>query len=309
MMILKSSTCGMLSRSCRQIRSFYTFEQGDFCMLRQLKSSKKIFVGPLEQAGTRSLRGGVVAHDDIIGKKTRSILNTQDESFKYMAHFPTLEEYVTNVPRACTPIYPKDAATIVQMLDLEPGHSVLEAGTGNGSLTLYMARAVAGNSAGRIDTFDIRESHSNTAKKHVERYARGRYSPHVSFHIGAVADQLPLLMEPKEQYDAIALDMPEPNDQIPRLLPYLRNDRFIVCYLPNMTQVLTLAEKILDLPLVMEACIEAEWKEWEVRATHIRSRQPSEEIKPDAWVCRPKNFDVKGHTAFLVKLRKSASAQ
>lgn len=203
------------------------------------------------------------------------------------------------------------------MLDLEPGHRVLEAGTGNGSLTLYMARAVAGGgdgvSTGKIDTFDIREPHSNTARKHVSRYSRGRYSPIVSFHIGAVADTLPTLMEADEQYDAIALDMPEPCDQIPRLLPYLRNDRFMVCYLPNMTQVLALAELIIDLPLVMEDCIEAEWKEWEVRATHIRSRmkqaQEGEEVTVphDAWVCRPKNFDVKGHTAFLVKLRKSAA--
>lgn len=214
------------------------------------------------------------------------------------------------------------------MLDLEPGHRVLEAGTGNGSLTLYMARAVSGGGdcIGKIDTFDIRETHSNTAKKHVERYNRGKYNPIVSFHIGAVADELPELMEPNEQYDAIALDMPEPCDQIPRLLPYLRNDRFIVCYLPNMTQVLALAELIIDLPLVMESCIEAEWKEWEVRATHIKSRIPkksvteeetlseggelsttSSPLPTDAWVCRPKNFDVKGHTAFLVKLRKSAA--
>lgn len=206
------------------------------------------------------------------------------------------------------------------MLDLEPGHKVLEAGTGNGSLTLYMARAVAGGGEciGKIDTFDIRETHSNTARKHVERYSRGRYIPNVSFHIGAVADRLPELMKPDEQYDAIALDMPEPCDQIPRLLPYLKNDRFVVCYLPNMTQVLALAELIIDLPLVMESCIEAEWKEWEVRATHIKSRVKKNEdgeilsselasLPADAWVCRPKNFDVRGHTAFLVKLRKSAA--
>ncbi|CEP10341.1 hypothetical protein [Parasitella parasitica] len=207
------------------------------------------------------------------------------------------------------------------MLDLEPGHRVLEAGTGNGSLTLYMARAVAGGGdcVGAIDTFDIRESHSDIARKHVERYSRGKYKPNVSFHVGAVADKLPeILTSTEEQYDAIALDMPEPCGQIPRLLPYLRNDRFMVCYLPNMTQVLALAELIIDLPLVMENCIEAEWKEWEVRATHIRSRLKLKEengcvtdgtlsLPPDAWVCRPKNFDVRGHTAFLVKLRKSAA--
>ncbi|CAO0795255.1 unnamed protein product [Mucor circinelloides] len=313
-----------LSKAFKGKRGYHTFELGDFCMLRQVKSNKKVFVGPLEQSGERGVRGGIIRHDSIIGKKPRSVIREDNDQFGYMAHFPTLEEFVVNVPRACTPIYPKDASTIVQMLDLEPGHRVLEAGTGNGSLTLYMARAVAGGGdcVGTIDTFDIRESHSNTARKHVERYSRGKYKSNVSFHIGAVADKLPEIMVAEEQYDAIALDMPEPCDQIPRLLPYLRNDRFIVCYLPNMTQVLALAELIIDLPLVMEDCIEAEWKEWEVRATHIRSRLKLKEengpetlsttevaasIPPDAWVCRPKNFDVRGHTAFLVKLRKSAA--
>ncbi|KAG2201264.1 hypothetical protein INT47_006767 [Mucor saturninus] len=297
------------------MRGYSQFEQGDFCMLRQVKTNKKFFVGPLEAASEKGVKGGAIAHDSIIGKQPRSIIRTGNDSVGYMVHFPTLEEFVVNVPRACTPIYPKDASTIVQMLDLEPGHRVLEAGTGNGSLTLYMARAVAGGGdcVGKIDTYDIRESHSNTARKHVERYSRGKYSPVVSFHLGAVADTLPQQEEGKGQYDAMVLDMPEPCDQIPRLLPYLRNDRFLVCYLPNMTQVLALAELIIDLPLVMEDCIEAEWKEWEVRATHIKSRikqakEGEEVIVPhDAWVCRPKNFDVKGHTAFLVKLRKSAA--
>lgn len=82
-------------------------------MLRQVKSNKKIFVGPLEQTGERGVKGGIIRHDSIIGKKPRSviredngILNTRKtkfmqysklfrlfiDQFGYMAHFPTLEE-------------------------------------------------------------------------------------------------------------------------------------------------------------------------------------------------------------------------
>ncbi|KAI8987680.1 S-adenosyl-L-methionine-dependent methyltransferase [Mycotypha africana] len=314
------------------IRNYSSFQYGDFCMLRQTKSNKTYFVGPLEAGNQKSIKGVPVYHDEIVGKRPRTVLTTESQTHgflierqRYMLHFPTLDEYVVNVPRACTPIYPKDASAIVQLLDLEPGHKVIEAGTGNGSLSLYMARAVAGkgeesDSSGRIDSFDVRENHSKTAKKHIERYARRRYSSIISLHIGSVADKLSEMMMPNEQYDAVALDMPEPNAEIPRLLPYLKNDRFIVCYLPNITQVLSLAKCIIDLPLVLEDCIETEWKEWEVRATHIRSklRERMENnistedmditagLPTDAWVCRPKNFDVKGHTAFLVKLRKAA---
>lgn len=186
------------------------------------------------------------------------------------------------------------------MLDIDPGQRILEAGTGNGALTLYLARAVHGP-GGRIDTFDVRESHANMAKKHIHRFRRGKYRDTVAFHIGSVADAA----APESTYDGIVLDMPDPSVVLESLLPSLCNDRFIVCYLPNMTQVLDLAQTIRSLPLVMEDCIESEWKEWEVRATVIRAKEKENE-KHDAWVCRPKNFDVKGHTAFLVKLRKCA---
>ncbi|KAI7901789.1 S-adenosyl-L-methionine-dependent methyltransferase [Cokeromyces recurvatus] len=301
----------------RSIRHYSTFEVGDFCMLRKVRSDKKMFIGPLEHEGKRDVQRGIITHDAIIGKKPRTVIKTHNDAAAYMVHFPTLEDYVLNVPRECTPIYPKDASAIVQMLDLEPGHRVLEAGTGNGSLTLYLAKAIAGGEGGQVDTFDIRESHSNLARKNVNRYSRGKYSSMVRFHLGSVGEELRSKNKEEEIYDGMVLDMPEPHEEIPRILPFLKNDRFLVCYLPNMTQVLKLAETILDLPFMMESCIEAEWKEWEVRATQIRNKikqdqEEKEDEKPvapmnAAWICRPKNFDVKGHTAFLVKLRKSVT--
>ncbi|CDS08781.1 hypothetical protein LRAMOSA10142 [Lichtheimia ramosa] len=270
-------------------------------MLREMRSNRKYLIGPLEQGMQKDHKGGRINHEDLMGKPIRSIVRTHNDAYGFMLHKPTLEEYVLNVPRACTPVYTKDASSIVQMLDIEPGNRILEAGTGNGALTLYLARAVS--SQGRVDTFDIRETHSNAAKKHVQRYDRGRFKDVVSFHLGNVADHVTQLVDDddeKEIFDGIMLDMPEPNKTIESLLPYLRNDRFIVCYLPNMTQVLDLVQAIRGLPVMMESCIETEWKEWDVRATYIRSTEET------AWICRPKNFDVKGHTAFLTKLRKTA---
>ncbi|CAO3630777.1 unnamed protein product [Cunninghamella echinulata] len=279
-----------------------------------------------------------IYHKQLLDIPVRSIIKTNNESTGYMAHFPTLEEYVVNVPRACTPIYPKDACTIVQLLDAAPGHHILEAGTGNGSLTLHLARAVSGD--GKIDTVDMRETHSLTAQKHIKRFERGKYQSLISFHIGKLSDILQSQQqEQKEIYDGVVLDLPEPSEELQSILPFLKNDRFIVCYLPNMTQVLHLMKYIQQLPLVMEECIEAEWKEWEIRPTYIRHHhqninsdnnnsdldmgeddnnnmdQPiniERERKVNlneskTWVCRPKNYDVRGHTAFLVKIRKCCS--
>lgn len=56
------------------MRYFTTFQEGDFCMLRQVRSNKKIFAGPLCPGGQRGTKEGVISHDCIIGKKPRSLI-------------------------------------------------------------------------------------------------------------------------------------------------------------------------------------------------------------------------------------------
>jgi tRNA (adenine57-N1/adenine58-N1)-methyltransferase len=53
---------------------------------------------------------------------------------------PTLQEYTLLMKRVPTPSYPKDALTIVSMLDVGSGSRVLEAGTGSGAMTLYLSK-------------------------------------------------------------------------------------------------------------------------------------------------------------------------
>ncbi|KAG2172542.1 hypothetical protein INT44_002557 [Umbelopsis vinacea] len=223
--------------------------------------------------------------------------------------------YILNVKRACTPIYPKDASTIVSyVIDLDRGAHVLEAGTGNGSLTLYLARAVAGSidngaetQQGRVDTFDIRESHIRQAEQTVGNFARGIYRDAVKFHNGSPSSILSKGLDPL--YDGAVLDMPEPRHELDVVVQNLKNDRFLVCYLPNITQVVDLLSFIKknNMPLAMDDCVDVMIQEWEVRSTVIRNPQNdgANEVPQDpVWICRPKNFDVKGHTAYLVKLRK-----
>jgi tRNA (adenine57-N1/adenine58-N1)-methyltransferase len=202
-------------------------------------------------------------------------------------------------------------------LDLERGDCVLEAGTGNGSLTLYLARAVAGQGSagdpGRVDTFDIRENHRRQAERNVCNFARGTYTATVRFHDGSLSTLVADETASECSYDGAVLDMPAPHHELETVAKYLKNDRFLVCYLPNITQVVDLLRyiKINQLPFAMEDCVDVIIQEWEVRSTTIRS-QPDPTLADNidqTWVCRPKNFDVKGHTAYLVKLRKCVNIE
>jgi tRNA (adenine57-N1/adenine58-N1)-methyltransferase len=206
---------------------------------------------------------------------------------------------------------------------LDRGAHVLEAGTGNGALTLYLARAVAGSigivdgeehgekhgeiQQGRVDTFDIRESHIRQAEQTVGNFARGIYRPSVKFHNGSPSSILSNGLD--SLYDGAVLDMPEPRHELDVVVQRLKNDRFLVCYLPNITQVVDLLSFIKknNMPLAMDDCVDVMIQEWEVRSTLIRNPQnedASQVPQDPVWICRPKNFDVKGHTAYLIKLRK-----
>ncbi|KOS17264.1 tRNA (adenine(58)-N(1))-methyltransferase TrmI [Escovopsis weberi] len=93
---------------------------------------------------------------DLIG---RQVLDRVRDSAgnSVVLHEPTLASYIVNNERLATPIYPHDATTIVSLLDLNPSRpgededegesaqprfEIFEAGTGMGSLTLHLARAL-----------------------------------------------------------------------------------------------------------------------------------------------------------------------
>ncbi|MCJ1350380.1 MAG: hypothetical protein MMC33_000361 [Icmadophila ericetorum] len=113
--------------------------------------SHTLFIQKLNHGELLNSRWGRFKHDEIIGKKVRDVILSH-KGAKLRIHRPTLEEYILHGPRCVTPIYPDAANLIVSLLDLHvsssstlikgPPLEILEAGTGNGSLTLYLARAI-----------------------------------------------------------------------------------------------------------------------------------------------------------------------
>ncbi|KAF9182440.1 hypothetical protein BGZ51_004744 [Haplosporangium sp. Z 767] len=122
---------------------------------------------------------GRLSHDEIIGMTPLSTIRTH-KGAKYTLQWPSLDEYSTKVKRQASIMYPKDATSAVHLLDLFPGAHVLEAGTGNGSMTLYIQRAIQGPGS-HLDTVDIRNEHSLQAEENVERFWRGMYRPGITF--------------------------------------------------------------------------------------------------------------------------------
>lgn len=138
---------------------------GDRILLRwtQGKQTKTKLSQPLRGNGETIVDNHKVQHKNIIHKpsNTKLLQVSKDGSRKLSISIrhPTLDEFTTLAPRRVAPIYATYASTIVSLLDIhvdppsahndpeneagEPSLQILEAGTGHGSLTLHLSRAIA----------------------------------------------------------------------------------------------------------------------------------------------------------------------
>ncbi|KAM3519994.1 hypothetical protein NHJ13051_007140 [Beauveria bassiana] len=159
-MILTTPSCRAATRiittdACKQ-------SEFDVLFLRQqgVKFPKWHLTAPIRRdTRVRLSYGASVSASDLIGKHI--LERTVDDKGNAVAIYePTLASYIVNSDRVATPIYPSDAATIVSLLDLHPVRpgeeetdndegkpddgpfEVFEAGTGMGSLSLHIARAL-----------------------------------------------------------------------------------------------------------------------------------------------------------------------
>ncbi|KAI9152453.1 hypothetical protein H9P43_009244 [Blastocladiella emersonii ATCC 22665] len=311
------------------------FAYGDVVLVRNVRTGNRRLTTALWADGKFSSETGELPHAAIVGKRPRDRVKNH-KGHELALHYPTMEEYVLMAPRIATPIYPRDASAIVDLLDLPPSATVLEAGTGTGGLTLYLAAAVGPE--GRVLSVDLRKAHSTHAAKFVHRFRRAALRDRVTFATGDVAELLPQL--PPQSVDGVVLDLLSPWDLVADVARVLRPDASVVVYVPSITQALRVlhAVRAARAPLALEKCIEVDHREWELKPVAIKwperrretaaaasegetaasegepavapedAQEPA--VTPDTppfgdWVCRP-THRPNPHTAFLLHLRCTA---
>lgn len=248
--------------------------EGDIVMLVG-EDGKRVLV-QLQRGGQWHTHRGLVRHDDILDRPLGRMVATQLGQV-YLVLEPSTHDLIRYIKRSTQIIFPKDAAYIVQRLNLYPGRRVVEAGTGSGGLTLAMARAVM--PTGRVYSYEERAAMSNLARRNLERL---RLLDYVELRVQDVAEGFA-----EREVDACFLDLREPWLHLAAARTALKDGGFFGSLVPTANQV-------SELLKAMEA---HGFLDLEVQELLLRS------YKPIADRLRPADRMV-AHTGYLVFGRK-----
>jgi tRNA (adenine57-N1/adenine58-N1)-methyltransferase len=206
-------------------------QPGDLALLVGLRH--KHFIFPLIPGGTFHTHRGILNHDDMIGKPWGTQVYSHQGSPFFLLQ-PSLADLLVDLKRSTQIMYPKDIGFILASMSVGPGQTVMEAGTGSGSMTVALAYAVG--SQGRVVSYERRPEFQQLAQKNLARLGLdGR----VEFKLGDAADGFS-----ETNVDAFFLDVSNPWDYVGQVRAALKPGGFFSSLVPTFNQVETLLRSL-----------------------------------------------------------------
>ncbi|HAL85881.1 MAG TPA: tRNA (adenine-N1)-methyltransferase, partial [Deferribacteraceae bacterium] len=220
---------------------------------------------------------GFIEHDEIVKVLDGGII-TSSKGVRYRVLKPTYIDYVMNIKRRAQIIYPKDTAAMLMEGDIYPGLNVLEAGVGQGALSIAILRALGGK--GTLTSYELREDFAGDAAGFIAEF----YGDAENHDI-----QVRNIYEGIDgEYDRVMLDLPEPWQVVPHLETGLRQGGLLVCYLPTILQVKSCVDALREAGTFDDInSFELIKRPWKVDGRSVR---------PEMWTFN--------HSAFIITCRK-----
>lgn len=171
---------------------------------------------------------GALVCGDLVGKEYGTKVKLS-KGFGYILQ-PTCELWTLTLPHRTQIIYTPDISMIILQLELNPGKIVIESGTGSGSLSHALIRAV--KPSGHLHTFDFHEGRVITA---IEEFNEHGLQDFVTVKQRDVCEKGFGL---DNTADAVFLDLPHPWLAIPHAFNALKSSGGRLCsFSPCIEQV------------------------------------------------------------------------
>lgn len=259
-------------------------EAGERVLL--IDSRTRRYLVTLRTGGEFHSHHGIIFHDELIGHPEGRVLRSTRGSSFYVFR-PTLSDYVLKMKRGAQVVYPKDIGAILTHADIFPGATVVEAGTGSGSLTLALTQAVG--PSGRVLSYELRQDHHDQAVENIQAWFEGSSGKpdNLELLVGDVFEE-----DLGVVADRMVLDMPEPWRAIGTTTTALAPGGILCCYLPTIPQVMQTVEAMKREGFAFISTFEVLHRTWNIDGQSVR---------PD--------HRMVAHTAFLITGRKLAPVE
>jgi tRNA (adenine57-N1/adenine58-N1)-methyltransferase len=254
------------------------FEDGDRALL--IDSRGRRYLIRLQTGGEFHYHGGVIPHGLVIGADEGTVVHSTLGG-SMTCFRPRLSDFVLKMPRGAQVVYPKDLGAILVHVDVFPGISVLEAGTGSGALTLTLTRAVG--ATGRVVSYELREDFHRKASDNIAAFL-GEVPPWLDLRQGDLRE----VVATGEQFDRVVLDMPEPWGILKEASASLSPGGLLCGFLPTTGQVQQLVLAMQDHGFDEVDTFETMHRSW-----HVTERS----VRPD--------HRMVAHTGFITVGRKT----
>ena len=248
-------------------------KEGDLVLLFSPAKGETYLVR-LQPGAVQGSHLGKIPHDTILGSGYGETVYTH-LGRPFLVLKPSLGEYTRRLKRNTQIIYPKEAGYLLLHLDVFPGATVVECGSGSGSFTTILATFVG--PSGRVVSYERRESFSELARSNCERFG---VADRVVFKVrdldgGEGFDE--------EGADAVFLDLQNPWEYIPEAKRALAPGRRLGILVPTFNQIQQTLEALEANDFVQIEVVEILLRGYKTNPRRIR----------------PEDLMV-GHTGFLL---------
>lgn len=222
---------------------------------------------------------GYIELDMLVGRPYGCMVISNTGS-RWHVFRPTITDRIMFYPRVTQIVYPKDIGYIAVATGVGPGMRVLEAGTGTGVLTTYLAYLVRPD--GKVYSYDIRQDYIDAVEMRLKQLGLSEYVELYNSDISKGVAQ--------KELDVAVIDLPEPWTAVNTCYQALRPGAVWASLSPTIEQVVQTYEALEQAGFADLSCVE-------IFVRNIRVKRG---------MTRPE-FIMRGHTAYIVTARKTSA--